>query len=342
MASPNKFFVASNKVVLTDWDVHACPPDGFPIDCRYFGNVLRNVDTLLGPRNLEFYLIWDLDSLPAGGRNVVVILVGDERYQIPSYASEVLAVFKTGALEPFRPYAGRKANPFLKIVDEVRTLRDGVLRIKRARLKLNSNVFPVPLGYHQQVVVPFRPFQERTLDVFFAGGRGEPFRVGSPHTWLPRPRTVARGLMFRAIDSISERDPSLVCYTTAGARAVSLGPQIYSEHLMNTKISLCPRGNFPETFRLFESARAGCAIVSEPLPPAWYFEGCPAQIVSDWSDAPNLIVSLLSSPDLLQLLHERTVAWWDKVVGERALARFMTKQIDRLAFEDKPETTECT
>ena len=118
MASPNKFFVAVDKTALTVWDVHASVPDRFPIDCRYFGHVLRNVDVLLGPRGLDFYVIWHLDSLPVRGRNVVVIMVGDERYQVPSYAGDVLAVFKTGAIKPFRPYAGEKpissSNPSIK------------------------------------------------------------------------------------------------------------------------------------------------------------------------------------------------------------------------------------
>ena len=142
---------------------------------------------------------------------------------------------------------------------------------------------------------------------------------------------VARRLMFRALEFHSADHPGIVCDSVAvGSGATSLNPQIYSERLMNTKISLCPRGNFPETFRLFESARAGCVIVSEPLPPVWYFEDFPAQIVSDWSEAPDMVVDLLRSPELLQSLHERTLAWWDKVAGEAALARFIAKQLERL------------
>jgi hypothetical protein len=340
MPSPvNTFYLVEKGSAPVAWNVHDDPPPAWPDDCRYFGAALREVDRRLGDRGLRFYMIWDLDLIPERGDDVVVLMVGDERYQVPRCAGQVLAVFKTGGLVPFRPYAGRSVSPLLRALDDARSLRDAVVRWRRKedRRALAEGVFAVPLGYSRQVELPVRPLRPRAIDVFFAGGRGARPRIGQPRSWVPRPREVAREAMFDAIEQVQTLRPAAKCeFIAIGPGTPPLGPEAYSERLMNAKISLCPRGNFPETFRFFESARAGCAIVSEPLPDTWYYAGHPARIVSDWREAPRVIAQLLDSPAELEAMHARSLAWWAELASEQALGRYMAEAIAKLRDREAP------
>lgn len=333
LSTPNLFFIAHDKADVQPWDIHAPWTNTFQQLCDYHGKALRALDRLLGPQGLEVYMLWDLDHVPRTGRNVVVLLIGDERYQRPAYATDVLVVFKTGAILPFRPYASRTAPLSLRAADDLRAARDVALRLRRWQRApvFCDNVVPVPLGYFQQVDMPVRPIEERGHDVFFAGGRGEPMRLTDPRSWQVRPRTLARTAMFKAVDDLRHQHPEWR-YDVAQVEgnAPFYAPQAYSEHLMDAKIALCPRGNFPETFRHFEAGRAGAVIVTEPLPPVWYFEGLPAVVVGDWRDAPRLVADLLATPERLADMHRRTLAWWRHTANEQGLARYMARTIKGL------------
>jgi hypothetical protein len=133
---------------------------------------------------------------------------------------------------------------------------------------------------------------------------------------------------------VKDANPRFRCRLFSYSSEVEqLDPVTYSEQMMDAKISLCPRGNFPETFRLFESARAGCVIISEPLPPTWYFREHPALVVSDWCEMPRIVASLLQSPDRLAQLHRLTLLWWQQVVGEAAVGAYIAERILSLLDE---------
>lgn len=327
----NRFFViprATEPPVV--WDVHAPLPPGLPFDCAYFGRALAEADRVLGERGLRFFVHWGLDRVPATGKDVVHLLVGEERAQIPAAAGHVLAVFRTGTHVPFRPYRGLPRRSWVSWLDEIRGARDAAVRLRRwpktrhVAGRARATIFPVPLGCLNPFEPPFKPMTERGTDVFFAGDLGEQPRIASPRTWLPRPKRAARVAMARALDDLRRRHPDL------RLRTVAVDARAYSEALMDTRISLCPRGNFPETCRFFESARAGCAIIAEPLPPVWYFHGSPALTVSHWREMPGMVAELLRSPAELARLQARALAWWSEVAGEAALGRYMAARIDEL------------
>lgn len=328
MTGPNEYYVAIDKVRFTRWDLFSPTQHPYLEQCRYHAETLRELDTMLGPRGLKFCMIWHLDELPLRGEDVVVLLIGDERYQLPSYSRDVLAVFRTGAGAPFHPYRGTRAPIGLKLVDEVRSLRDLGLRVRRSRSvdRAAANIHSIPLGFHNQVDVPFVPFGERPLDVFFAGGRGAVPRLMAPTTWSFRPRVLARSAMIHAIDTLTVEHPDVRVELVEGTNG--LGPAEYSTKLMSSRISLCPRGNFPETFRHLESARAGCVVITEPLPREWYHLDFPALTLTDWRDAPTLISQLIADPERANELHRRTLQWWKDVASPAALARFMALKLD--------------
>jgi len=50
----------------------------------------------------------------------------------------------------------------------------------------------------------------------------------------------------------------------------------YSSYMSRCQIAFCFTGQSPETFRLLEAAKAGCLLVSTPLPDTWYYRDLPA------------------------------------------------------------------
>jgi hypothetical protein len=333
----NRFFLVPDKGRdVVERDIHD-PAADVRNDCAYFYRSVIAADRLLGDRGLDFYLTWDLDWLPTVAPNVVVFLLGDERYQVPSYLGRVLAVFKTGGVSSFSPYSPFDSTRFLWAIDGIRTARDVGVRVGRAwktrhaRRERQRSLFPIPIGYNGQIDVPLKPLSERTHDVLFAG-QLEPIssaRGWSPETLTIRPREWARANLAYALRELAAHNPPYSC-RWLGPPSDRVDPIAYSEALANAKISLCPRGNFPETFRFCESARAGCAIISEPLPDTWYFRDHPALILRHWRELPPMAERLLGTPDLLEAYQRKSQAWWNDVAGEAALGHYVAKCLSSL------------
>lgn len=96
--------------------------------------------------------------------------------------------------------------------------------------------------------------------------------------------------MVEAAKSISSSRPDLsirVIHPDLEPKS-NLPRQGYHQLLQQTRISLCPRGNFGETFRLYESAQLGCTIICDPLPKCWYFRDHPFIEVHDWHSYQRL------------------------------------------------------
>jgi hypothetical protein len=97
----NRFFLwlysYANPVQL---DLVNLPPDLPATDLRYFVRILQHLDGLFPGAGMTFALTWHLDAYHEVMKNAVVLLVGDERYQTPSYQRRVRAIFKTGGVRP--------------------------------------------------------------------------------------------------------------------------------------------------------------------------------------------------------------------------------------------------
>jgi hypothetical protein len=120
------------------------------------------------------------------------------------------------------------------------------------------------------------------------------------------------------------RIESTLAAFTSGQR---LAPEAYTQALAHAKIALAPRGNFDETFRLFEAAKLGCVIVSEPLPQRWYYQDCPVVSIPKWSVLPGALKGLLADPAKLAELSRRTRQWWDSTLSEAAVANFIAQRL---------------
>jgi hypothetical protein len=299
---------------------------------HYFCGVLANVQANLPDRDqdLRFLLTWNVDSFDQKFRDAVVILVGDEKYQVPSWASEARAIFKTGGLRrnTARATLGLPAGVAWRVA--LRDARNIGLAVWR-RLRRGRHdpelppMFEVPMGDYALVDVPYVPINERPVDVFFAGSTGDAGRLNL------RPRVASRKLMFDALDSARSGSLALavdqVAFTNFGDASGALDVGEYSARLMRAKIALCPRGNFDETFRLFEAARSGCVAITEPLPQRWYYEDAPAIELKRWSDLDTTLASLLSDPAGLEEIAARHQRWWRRCISEEILAEYVCARV---------------
>lgn len=297
-----------------------------PTDVRYFVRILQHLDHLLPAAGLTFFLTWHMDAFHEAMEDAVVILPGDERYQTPSYRGRVRAIFKTGGVQrnPFRETL--RLPPPIAWRMLLRDARNRAVQVKRGlQYGLHGRVvapmYEIPLGTDILLDIDPPPIEQRPVDVFFAGG--------SASGWTLRAKFVARRQMAAAVAAARVALPQYRMETILVTPPADkrFGPETYTQSLANAKIALAPRGNSDESCRLFEAAKFGCVIVSEPLPSRWYYRACPAVSIPQWSALPGVLSSLLNDPAKLAQLALRTRHWWDSTVSEAAIARFIAQNL---------------
>lgn len=220
------------------------------------------------------------------------------------------------------------------VLREARNIALTYRRRVTVRQSRGAPVLPVPLGFFRLEDVPHVPFDDRPVDVFFAGSaEHKPFTV--------RPRLAARWQMAAALEDSRRRLPDLrVDFTNGGPFAnpgSMLPPDAYSARLMRARIVLCPRGNIDETYRLMESARSGCVAITECLPDRWYYEHTPAIQLRRWDALPEVLRGLLADPEALARRAEAMRVWWADSLSEGAVASYVSSHVS-LGHPD-PSTT---
>jgi hypothetical protein len=209
----------------------------------------------------------------------------------------------------------------------LRDARDGAVHVKRRLTgKLGGGfttpLYEIPYGPAALLDIDPPPFEQRPMDLFFAGE--------SPAGWTLRAKFISRRQMNAAVAAARAALPQCRMESKEATLASGkwLGPEEYTQALANAKIALAPRGNCDaETYRIFEAAKMGCVIVSEPLPRRWYYEECPAVMLPTWSALPDALKSLLNDPAGLNQLSLRSRQWWETTISEAALAKFIAQKV---------------
>lgn len=301
--------------------------NGPATDTRYFAGVLDELGCIAGSCNHTILVTWHLDRFDTRFENAVVLLVGDEKYQTPTYIRRVRAVFKTGGTAR-NPWSSLRRLPpsigWRLMAREARNIAEGVhRRLRRQRGARDcAPMFEMPLGRFRCVDVPHVPFEQRSTDVFFAGWLGE-------GRWSIRPSAEAREHMRRAIEAARRALPD-VRFRISQPNGERMGAEEYASAMMDSRIALCPRGNFDETFRMCEAAKAGCVVISEPLPNRWYNADAPIVQIDRWSKLTGTLRTLLANPHRLSELSDQTRAWWARCMDEQAVAKYMHGQLKSL------------
>ncbi len=199
-----------------------------------------------------------------------------------------------------------------------------------------SNIFPFPLAPNRGTEeLPIIPINERPVNVFFSGNLNEKRYPLYKHLTLlrhlpdfppPLEKQVAR-VFSKVIKSyfntnLSHAFPDSCVEFTGGY--LQGNAKTFSRMLHDSKIAICPSGfKSPETCRHFEAMRAGCVVISEPLPKHYCYKGSPMIMLDSWKDLEKTVESLLSNPAHLHEVHEKTLDWWKNVCSERATALYI-------------------
>ena len=104
----------------------------------------------------------------------------------------------------------------------------------------------------------------------------------------------------------------------------------YSHALMNSRLALVPRGATTETHRFFQALKYGSIIVTDAVPPIWFYEGrrwcgCAIGTSSRTSSCP-----CWRDPERLETLHRESLRWWQAACSEEAVGRLMAQELNAL------------
>jgi hypothetical protein len=283
---------------------------------EYFSNLIFNLQDQLGAEFKEYIFImyshlwiekddkYDFIEKNGDAKKIVMFYLSDEDPKSPLpealLKQKVFAVFKTFVVLKDNPDAA--AYP---------------------------NLYQLPLGYATSTIhQPVTEINTRKINVFFSGALHNTrlglfknftfFRALPQWYWV---RVFHRLKKYISHNYDSFYPNSHIQFNKGGFRS-GMTPAKYTELLYNCKISLCPMGILSvETLRHFESMRAGCIVISEPLPSAYYYDGSPMVILDDWSKLDATVKDLLGNPAKMAQLQQQTLDWWENVCAEPAVAQ---------------------
>ena len=315
------------------------PPHPHWLRTAYFGRVFQAMERHLDLEGLTVYLTADERTLPSYGPHVVAVLQEDQPSRVPAYFDRVRATFTChGIHQSIRPNPLREPSLPNALSAGMQLLNWGRRlpgRLRRTGLQYTRDdlppIYTIPLGYANQVEVPYRGIEDRDHDLFFAGSVAH--LDGSRPAWrgwVRSPKRASRERMVDALRTLQERRPdlSLALHIRSSFRAAVSSPAAwYSEQMMNARICPIPRGTSLESFRFFEALRAGCIPIVEALPSRWFYDGAPALRVSDWREAPALIEALLDDAARLRDRHRAVREWWRTTCSEEAVGHYMARRL---------------
>jgi hypothetical protein len=303
------------------------------IDTWYFGRALAAMDRELRIEGLTIYLTFDPDTLPSYGDDVVAVLIGDEWARVPAYLPRVRAVFRNLCARPnlgCNPFAWPSAATFSTLIPAARA----ALRGAPDRLALLRHPAPaqieLPIGTYNIADLPIVPFRERSCDLFFAGSVVQTPSLTAQLKTRVLPKGLSREAMLRNVERLRQQpEVRLDVRVTAGfqeSAAADAGE--YSRALMDSRLALVPRGATTETHRFFQALKYGCIVVTDSVPPIWFYEGAPMVRLRHWDELEEAVVPLLRDPARLEALHRESLRWWETACSEEAVGRLMARELN--------------
>jgi len=306
--------------VVYQFDLMPWIPDKNQIYGDHLVNVLRELSLELGERYWDFtFVVYDhkmrkpLPDFKTSGRNVILIFLADEMSTLPeTLCDSFFAIFKA-----FYPLE-----------------------------KAHRNILPFPVGYsNSAAMAEFIPFPGRKYDASFAGNflsnRLDFYRQFNFLRYLPPfpiyassvrkyyAKILQKFRIFRPT-TYTNRFGKSICYWSDGF-AKGLPREEYAKIISETKIALCPKGFIStECYRLMETMRLGCVIISDELPPSHWYRDSPIIVTKNWLHIDKLVNELLGDPERMLEIHGKTLDWWRDVCSDRAVALYLAGEIRRL------------
>lgn len=310
----------------------------------YFGKVFIAMEKALVKGGWTIYLTWDLDGLPSYGDRVIAVVLGDEWCRYPRYTHRVGMLFKCYGIGPelgCKPFRRPSYQNWLTVLQHLNaSIRylPGALQNRISARKLAKNnktmppVYSIPLGYANQSELALKPFFERKYDVSFAGSVvHKPYKWWSPKQWLQTPKSFSRNRMIEALKRVADHYKSwpIDLKITPSYKAIrQADPLEYAQRVMETRISVAPRGTSFETFRFFEALRFGCIVITEYLPQRWFYDDAPVIRIESWQELDAILEDLKANPTKMESMHVAALKWWDTVCSEKAVGQFMASKLN--------------
>jgi hypothetical protein len=183
-----------------------------------------------------------------------------------------------------------------------------------------DNLRALPLGCNGEVPeVPPLPWAERDLDLFYSG-HAHKYRMG----------------FYQAMQEVllhfkpGGEELAALAIWSSRFRA-GLDPSTYASYLARSKVALIPRGHSAMTYRLFEAMRAGCLLLCEDLPPAWYLRDCPRVVMPpDWHNLGPVLSQLWQDPALMAEMQQKTLDNYRLTCRPEAVAAYILAEISAI------------
>jgi hypothetical protein len=284
-------------------------------------NVLVKLEKILGEEYHRFrFLVYEhqmhlpIPDFKMYGKDVILIMLSDENSTVPT----------------------ELCDKFYAILKSYYPLENNT-----------NNIIAFPIGYSNSAsLTRFIPFENRTYDASYAGNflgnRLDFYRQFNFLRLLPPfpiKNRLLRTYYYKILTKLKLYRPKMyhntygnsICYWSGGF-AKGLAREEYANIISNTRIALCPMGfRSTECFRLMETMRLGCVIVSDELPPSRWYKNSPIIIVKDWLNISKVLDGLINDPERLLKLHQQTLNWWKDVCSDEAVAAYLASEIRRLS-----------
>jgi hypothetical protein len=301
---------------------------------HYHCRIIEQLDALI-PES-DIYVSWLANSIGlARNATGVLLVLGDEQGLMPRPKCKDLLVAKTGPrslVEDFR-ICQSVFEVGLESMRLMRTLARNLRRMTRGEVRAADprDAMRVPLGPSRDVsdiAEGTRSLAGRRIDVCYLGSVGQ--CVATPLGWIGlSPKAVARLRCVRSLMTLKNARhdiETLISCPGIYPDSVQLDFTTYMETLADCRICVSPRGNFQETYRLYEAARQGCVILCDAPPNEWFFADAPFVVVKDWSTCAAMATELLRDPQRLQKLGDQTRSWWLNIASPSAVARTIVQE----------------
>jgi hypothetical protein len=297
----------------------------------FYVSVFRQLEENTSLSGYTFYLASHVPgSLPEYGDKVILVVLQDESYGYRDYFNDIRCILRCLGTQPvyldglpfsrlqftglihycYKQYGRISGN----VKEVIKYRRNGLTEVQQRTLH-------IPLGFFSYFEPKPKPIMERSIDYAFLGsiGFGQRFRNWKHHLMAP-PKILSRNQMLAAFQKVPDKFKGKV-YATGDFFESIEHQASYEEVLADTKISVCPRGTSYETFRFFESCKAGCVVICEALPDVWFYKKHPAIILKDWSKLSSLIENLLNDEEMLKAKSAESLMYWNTICEQNLAVR---------------------
>jgi glycosyltransferase involved in cell wall biosynthesis len=198
-----------------------------------------------------------------------------------------------------------------------------------------TNSTSLQLGYHTETKnKTIIPIKERLFGISFTGclNRNR-IQIAStltniPIKWLSLGMVFNKKLTLKIINGLIKWKYPNDYYQFNDGFNNGLNEEDYNFILKNTKIALCPKGWVnQETFRLYESMKWGCVVISEDLPNRSYYKGIPIVKVKDWSEGIRIANELINDTNELERLSKQNIQYYKDSLSPQATADLIIKKL---------------